>query len=78
MAGWKKLILANYGMNWMSQPQFISHHWKQLPAIVPALLRWLFKMPLLTWTVRSSMEQAAAMRRADNVFFEAYVPALAK
>ena len=78
MAGWKKLILANYGMNWMSQPQFISHHWKQLPAIVPALLRWLFTTPLLTWTVRSSMEQAAAMRRADNVFFEAYVPALAK
>ncbi len=41
MAGWKKMILAHYGMNWMSRPHFISHHWKQLPAIVPTLLRLL-------------------------------------
>jgi glycerophosphoryl diester phosphodiesterase len=74
MADWKKFILANYGMNWMSQPQFISHHWKQLPAVVPTLLRRLFRIPLLTWTVKSSEEQAIAMRLADNVFFEAYVP----
>ena len=70
MAGWKKNILARYGMNWMSRPHFISHHWKQLPAIVPALLRRLIRMPLLTWTVRSAKEQAAALRYADNVFFE--------
>ena len=61
MAGWKKVILAHYGMNWMSRPHFISHHWKQLPgdharAAQPALLR----MPLLTWTVRSAKEQASA------------------
>jgi hypothetical protein len=37
MASWKKLILAHYGMNWMSRPHFISHHWKQFPAIVPTL-----------------------------------------
>ena len=74
MAGWKKIILAHYGMNWMSRPHFISHHWKQLPAIVPALLRRLIRMPLLTWTVRSAKEQAAALRHADNVFFETYIP----
>jgi glycerophosphoryl diester phosphodiesterase len=75
MAGWKKLILANYGMNWMSRPQFISHHWTQLPAIVPIFLRRLAGVPLLSWTVRSSQEQAAALRQSDNVFFEAYIPA---
>ena len=74
MAGWKKIILAHYGMNWLSRPQFISHHWKQLPAIMPALLRRLLRMPLLTWTVRSDEEQAAALRYADNVFFEKYIP----
>jgi len=74
MAGWKKNILARYGMNWMSRPHFISHHWKQLPAIMPALLRRLFRMPLLTWTVRSAKEQAAALRYSDNVFFETYIP----
>jgi glycerophosphoryl diester phosphodiesterase len=74
MAGWKKLILANYGMNWMSRPQFISHHWKQLPAIVPIFLRRIMGMPLLTWTVRSAREHSAALRQSDNVFFEAYIP----
>jgi len=74
MASWKKLILAHYGMNWMSRPHFISHHWKQLPAIVPTLLRRLMRMPLLTWTVRSQKEQASALRYADNVFFESYLP----
>jgi glycerophosphoryl diester phosphodiesterase len=74
MAGWKKLILAHYGMNWMSRPHFISHHWKQLPAIVPTLLRGIMRMPLLTWTVRSQEEQTSALRYADNVFFESYLP----
>ena len=74
MAGWKKVILAQYGMNWMSRPHFISHHWKQLPAIMPALLSRLLRMPLLTWTVRSAKEQASALRYADNVFFETYIP----
>jgi glycerophosphoryl diester phosphodiesterase len=74
MANWKKLILANYGMNWMSRPHFISHHWKQLPAVAPTLLRGLLQVSLLSWTVRSAEEQAAALRRADNVFFEGYIP----
>ena len=68
------MILAHYGMNWMSRPHFISHHWKQLPAIVPTLLRLLLRMPLLTWTVRGEKEEALARRFADNVFFESYLP----
>lgn len=74
MADWKKVILAHYGMNWMSRPQFISHHWKQLPAVVPALLRRLLRIPLLTWTLRSPEEQNQALRHADNFFFEGYEP----
>jgi glycerophosphoryl diester phosphodiesterase len=74
MASWKKVILAHYGMNWMSRPHFISHHWKQLPAIVPTLLRLLLRMPLLTWTVRGEKEETFARRYADNVFFESYLP----
>lgn len=74
MAGWKKHILSNYGMNWMSAPQFISHHWKQLPAIVPTFLRSTLKIPLMVWTVRSEEEKAAALRLGDNVVFEHFVP----
>lgn len=74
MADWKKFILSNYAMNWLSRPQFVCHHWKQLPAVVPTLLRRLLKMPLLAWTVRDRAEMSAAMGQADNVFFERFVP----
>lgn len=74
MAGWKKIILAHYGMNWMSRPHFISHHWKQLPALVPIILRNFLRLPLLTWTVRNLHEQKTALEFADNIFFEGYLP----
>jgi len=74
MAGWKKLILAHYGMNWMSQPHFLAHHWRDLPAVAPSLLRRVFGLPLLVWTVRSAEEQPAALRWADNMIFEGFVP----
>jgi glycerophosphoryl diester phosphodiesterase len=74
MAGWKKVILEHYGMNWMSRPQFIAHHWKRLPAPMPALLRRVFRKPLLAWTVRSQTEADTALRHADNVIFEQFLP----
>lgn len=75
MAGWKKRILEHYGMNWMTAPQFISHHWVRLPARAPSLLRALWKLPLLGWTVRSEEEMAAALHVCDNVVFEKFIPA---
>jgi glycerophosphoryl diester phosphodiesterase len=74
MAEWKKKILSNYGMNWMSHPQFISHHFKQLPAIVPTFLRTTLKMPLIVWIIRSQDEIEIARRLGDNYVFEQFVP----
>ncbi len=75
MAGWKKAVLANYGMNWMSRPHFISHHWKNLPSVSATILRRLFRIPLLAWTIRNPEELAVAKRLAHNVIFERFVPA---
>ena len=74
MATWKKKILSNYGMNWLSRPHFISHHWKQLPGLVPTFLRKRCHLPLLAWTIRSEDETAGALRYADNIIFEGFVP----
>lgn len=74
MAGWKKKILENYGMNWMSAPQFIAHHWNRLPAVAPTFLRSVLKLPLLAWTVRNPEEMTLALDCADNVIFEHFVP----
>lgn len=73
-AGWKKWILKNYGLNWLSRPQFLADDWRRLPATSPALLRRFFGLPLLAWTVRSAEEKSAALRWADNVIFEGFLP----
>jgi hypothetical protein len=75
MAGWKKLILSQYGMNWMTAPDFIAHQLTRLPAFAPTLVRRLFRLPLIAWTIRSQEELDRARKVADNVVFERFLPA---
>lgn len=75
MAGWKKWILSQYGMNWLTAPHFISHQWHQLPSPATHFLHGLCGLPLLAWTVRSPEEMSAALRVANNVIFEDFLPA---
>jgi glycerophosphoryl diester phosphodiesterase len=52
---------------------FVSHDHEDLAS--PAVARLKARgLPILTWTVRSAAEEAAARRVADNVTFEGYRP----
>ncbi len=73
-AGWKKCLLKNYALNWLSQPHFLADDWRRLPTPATTLLRRFFQLPLLAWTVRSANERAAVLRWADNVIFEGFRP----
>jgi glycerophosphoryl diester phosphodiesterase len=54
---------------------FVSHDRRDLDN--PALARLKAEgLPILTWTVRSAAEEAAARRVADNITFEGYRPAI--
>ena len=55
-----------------TRPQFIAYGVKDLPAVAPLAARWLFGLPLLTWTVRSAEDRAAAARWADQMIFEGW------
>ena len=50
---------------------FVSHDRRDLPAAAPLRARGL---PVLTWTVRSPAEAAAALRHADQITFEGFRP----
>lgn len=52
---------------------FVSHDRRDLDRPQVAELR-AAGVPVLTWTVRSPAEEAAARRRADNITFEGYRP----
>lgn len=54
---------------------FVSHDKADLDS--PAVARLKAQgLPILTWTIRSPAEEAAARRIADNVTFEGYAPAI--
>jgi len=43
-------------------------------APAPWIVRHLFGLPLLTWTVRTSEQRDRAARYADQMIFEGFVP----
>ena len=57
-----------------SRPQFIAYSVRDLPAGPPLLVHALWKLPLLTWTVRSDEDRKRAARWADQVIFEGWRP----
>jgi glycerophosphoryl diester phosphodiesterase len=57
-----------------TRPHFIAYAVNDLPAAAPLVARWLFGLPLLTWTVRTDAQRACAKRWADQMIFEGFRP----
>ncbi|MGD9501970.1 MAG: glycerophosphodiester phosphodiesterase family protein [Methyloceanibacter sp.] len=55
-------------------PHFIAYDIRALPALAPLIARTLFRLPLLTWTVRTEEERERALRYADAMIFEGIKP----
>jgi glycerophosphoryl diester phosphodiesterase len=53
-----------------TRPHFIAYGVKDLPAVAPLIARTIFRLPLLTWTVRSDDDRGRAARWADQMIFE--------
>jgi glycerophosphoryl diester phosphodiesterase len=52
---------------------FLAYKAQNLPALAPLCAKYIFKMPLLAWTVRTKKDHMKA-RWADQIIFENYVP----
>ncbi|MFL6824753.1 MAG: glycerophosphodiester phosphodiesterase family protein [Xanthobacteraceae bacterium] len=57
-----------------ARPQFVAYSVSNLPALLPALTRSVFGLPLLAWTVRSADDREKAARYADQMIFEGFRP----
>jgi glycerophosphoryl diester phosphodiesterase len=55
-------------------PQFLAYSVADLPGVVPFVARKLFRLPLLTWTVRTEADRRRASRYADQMIFEGFQP----
>jgi len=77
---WQRLPPADRrNMAWLlhgtrTRPQFIAYAVNDLPAAAPMIARTVFRLPLLTWTVRSEAERQRAARWTDQMIFEGFRP----
>jgi glycerophosphoryl diester phosphodiesterase len=55
-------------------PNFIAYDIAALPALAPLTARFVFGLPLLTWTVRTPEQRERALRYADAMIFEGLRP----
>lgn len=57
-----------------SRPDFLSWHFRDLPAAAPYLCRALLGLPVMAWTVRGPVDAAHARAHADQIVFEDFDP----
>lgn len=53
-----------------TKPHFVAYAQFNLPTVAPLIARYVFGMPLLSWTVRTEKERAKVSRWVDQIIFE--------
>ncbi|WP_321337685.1 glycerophosphodiester phosphodiesterase family protein [Breoghania sp.] len=70
----ERFILRNL-LHWpRTRPDFISYGIRSLPAPAVWFFKTVFRVPVITWTVRTADDRAAAARYADQIVFEGFDP----
>lgn len=70
----EKHAMANLLHMPQTRPDFLSWRVRDLSSAVPFLWRSGMGKPLMTWTVRTPQDVAAAKRHADQMVFEGFMP----
>lgn len=74
LAAWRRLAYRHLASAAVAVPHFVAYDVRRLPASGAQSLRHFFKVPLLTWTVRTAEERATAAQWADQMIFEGFDP----
>jgi glycerophosphoryl diester phosphodiesterase len=74
LTSWQRFAMRHLLLSAFAMPQFIAYDIQALPAVAPLVARFVFGLPLLTWTVRTQEERLRAQRYADAMIFEGVVP----
>ena len=70
----QKAQLAQLLHVFRTRPHFIAYGVKDLPAFAPLFARFVFGLPLLTWTVRTEIDRKRARLYANQMIFEGFRP----
>jgi glycerophosphoryl diester phosphodiesterase len=71
---WQRFAMRHLLTAAIARPDFIAYDVRALPALAPGIAHDVFRLPLLTWTVRGDADKANAQLFADAMIFEGIVP----
>ena len=74
LSAWQRFAMRHLLTAALARPHFIAYDIRALPALAPGIARDVFRLPLLTWTVRSEADRANAQLFADAMIFEGIEP----
>ncbi|HXK53426.1 MAG TPA: glycerophosphodiester phosphodiesterase, partial [Hyphomicrobiales bacterium] len=74
LSAWRRFTLRHMLHAAATAPHFIAYDTNGLPSAAPLLARYLFGVPLLTWTVRTPSQRRRARLFADAMIFEGFRP----
>lgn len=68
-------LLQSLMLNFVCRPAFIAYDHRHAKSFALRLVRSLFDVPTIAWTVRSAEEEAVARKNGfDGIIFENYIP----
>ena len=67
----KKFLLKNLLLNWISRPDFINYDMKYLDSL-PIVLQKRKNKLIMGWTARNEKEYMSALNKCENVVFEGF------
>ena len=71
----KHRITQRYLLTFIGRPSFLAIHHKRSRLFPIPLIKLLFRVPTIAWTVKSQEEELAAYKNGfDGVIFENYIP----
>jgi glycerophosphoryl diester phosphodiesterase len=74
LSAWQRFAMRHLLTAAFARPHFIAYDIRALPALASGIARDVFRLPLLTWTVRSEADRATAKLFADAMIFEGIEP----
>jgi len=70
MPAWLRYGMGSLLPAVMARPHFVAYYLDNLPALAPAVARRAFRLPVITWVVRTEAERQRVRRFADQIIFE--------
>jgi len=66
----KKMYLKNIIDSYIHRPAFIAYEWSHLSSISNTVMKKIFKMPFIAWTISNEEQKKSIKNKASNYIFE--------